>query len=125
MEGYRQRMSELYESSGSLAVDASIFLKYAENDAVEAEVFAGAYIAAHFFQVVLGITEIASARPDQNMDGNANFAASGSNQGIAGRNSSARQVRAEFNTVSAGTFGRDGMLQRLHADFQGTRVRHQ
>ena len=124
MERYGQRVGEFHKSCCALAIDTTVFLEYAENNTVHAEMFAGAYVPAHFFQVILGIGEIAGARPDQNVDGNANRASADSHQGLAGSDSSAGQVRAEFDTVSAGAFRRDGVLERLHTDFQDARVGH-
>src|SRR6266436_4873386 len=87
MERYGQRLRQFHQSLGALDVDSSVFMQYPQHNAVYAELLRSPDIVAHGFKLMIGITKIAGARANQNMDRNAYVASNGLHQAGAGSDS--------------------------------------
>jgi hypothetical protein len=109
---------EFHQRRRTLNVDTRVFVKNSEHDAIHAKLFSRTDIVAHAVKFGIGVTKIAGARTNQNMNGNVHLASSRLHQGRVRGNSSGRQVSAELNPVSATALRRDGVVHRLHTDFQ-------
>src|SRR5579863_8642730 len=125
MESYGQWLRYGYQALRTFDVDASVFMQYAQHDAVHAELLGGEDIVAHDFELVIGITEIARPRANQDVDGKAHLAANRLHESSAGSDSSRGQVTAELNPLRAAELRRDRVVYRFDADFQDITIHHE
>jgi len=124
MKGYRQRVSKLYQHFRTLNIDTIAFMEYSQDEAVRADLLGRVDIIAHGLKFVIGITEIAGPRANQDMNGDAHVTASGLHETRARSDSAGGQVAAQFKAVRATARRRDGVVHRFHADFQNELVGH-
>ena len=73
MEGRAQRSSELDQLASPRGIDSSVFFKNAENDAIGPQLFGDEHISLHAFEVAGVVSEVASARTDDDVKANVNF----------------------------------------------------
>lgn len=124
MKRDRQGMSQFHQGSGVLDVDTAVFVQYAQNHTIHTDLLGGEDIVAHDLKFGIGVIKAAGSRPNQNMDGSLNAAASGLHESCARSDTTRRQVTAKFDSVRTPALRRDGVVDRLYTNFKDKRIRH-
>jgi len=119
-----QRPSRLNEFAGAIDIDGIVFEKYADSNAIEAELTGGRDGAEHGGELGVGVAEIPGAGANDCEDRDFEFVVDLAESGHRRCDATMRQLRAEFYAVGAATFSGKSGVEGFYGDFQKTFERH-
>jgi len=114
---HAHRVREFDQGLGSLAIDRSVGFQNSDHDAVRACAFCRFDIALHHPKLDVGVTKIAAARADDDVQINRQKLAREFDGAEAGRGAAFDKVVAQFDAVCAALLRRNGGLDRVNTRF--------
>ncbi|MPM92506.1 hypothetical protein SDC9_139641 [bioreactor metagenome] len=119
MEGNRQGTGNLKEGTASFLVDLSFWGEDAENQGIGPCLAKEAGIGEHGLKLELGVAEVASSRPDHDIDGDGGLLFCHQERTQGGSEPPFEEVGTKLNPTRSTFFGSDDGLDGIEAYFDG------